>query len=519
MPRVLVVDDDELTRLTFSEILRQHHFVALDAPDGRTAIKTFQEEMPDAVLLDLEMPGMNGVETMKELKRINADVPVIVVTGHSDIPTVVEAIRSGAYDFIVKPPDYRMLMLVLDRAVAQLALKRRTAAVETRLRVTEAKFRTLVEQIPALTYSASLGDAVCLSYVSPQVELLLGYSSAEWLADPDMRLRQIHPADRNRVIAEMGGNKTGREPFHSEYRMFSRDGRMIWMRDEASIVTDESGRPLLLQGVMFDITEIKRAEEKTKRLAEELEQRVNERTQQLEIVNEDLRREIEVRMQTEEALRQANRKLETALEEKGVLMGEIHHRVKNNMQIIISLLRLQSGYIEDREIAELVNESQNRIRAMALIHEKFYQSRDFTHINYGDYITDLTKALMTSYASSRTIALRLDVDDVALGIEIAMHLGLIINELITNSLTHAFPDERSGGIWVALKGTEAEAGQTGYELTVGDNGVGMPKDLDFRKTKTLGLRLVTNLVEHQIGGSIELHGTKGTEFAIRFTEG
>jgi len=147
MSKVLIIDDEEVTRNTFSEVLRSYHFSAFEACDGRSGISMFEREMPDAVLLDLMMPGMDGIETMQEMRKIDPDVPIIFVTAHGDIPSAVEAVKMGAYDFIVKPPDYKMLILAIDRAVAQLRLKRESAAVGTQLLETEAANRELRTEI------------------------------------------------------------------------------------------------------------------------------------------------------------------------------------------------------------------------------------------------------------------------------------------------------------------------------------------------------------------------------------
>ena len=211
--------------------------------------------------------------------------------------------------------------------------------------------------------------------------------------------------------------------------------------------------------------------------------------------------------------KQAADKIKASLKEKEVLLKEIHHRVKNNLQVISSLLKLQSEYIKDKKSLQKFKESQDRVRSMALIHEKLYQSGDFASISFKDYIKDLVHRLFRSYeADSGKIALRMDLKDVLLGIDIAIPCGLILNELLSNSLKHAFPENREGKINVGLRSVEKNE----IELKVSDNGVGLPEDIDFRKTETLGLHLVTILGEDQLGGKIELKRTGGTEFKIRF---
>jgi len=198
-------------------------------------------------------------------------------------------------------------------------------------------------------------------------------------------------------------------------------------------------------------------------------------------------------------------------QKKEVLLREIHHRVKNNMQIISSLLRLQSNYITDDKYIEMFKESQNRIKSMALIHEKLYQSRDLEEINFREYITDMVQRLLQFY-NGQNIALVMDVDDILMEVDTAVPCGLIINELVSNSLKHAFPD-RKGEIRVGLHRSDST-----IELIVADNGVGIPDDIDFRNTETLGLRLVTILAEDQLDSEIKLTRKKGTEFCITFKD-
>jgi PAS domain S-box-containing protein len=213
--------------------------------------------------------------------------------------------------------------------------------------------------------------------------------------------------------------------------------------------------------------------------------------------------------------READERIKAQLKEKEVLLKEIHHRVKNNLQIISSLLNLQSTYIQDQQALGLFKESQNRVRSMALIHEKLYQSKDIARIDFAEYIRNLAGNLIRSYGSSPAmVRLDIDADQISLGVDTAIPCGLIINELVTNSLKYAFPAGRRGEIRVALK---HENGDGLYRLVVADNGVGLPAAIEPRKTTTLGLQLVTTLVD-QLNGSIEIKRDNGTEFVITFSE-
>jgi two-component sensor histidine kinase len=244
----------------------------------------------------------------------------------------------------------------------------------------------------------------------------------------------------------------------------------------------------------------------------ELELRVKQRTAELVRANEELQAEIAQRKQTEVALRHSEKQITASLREKEVLLQEVHHRVKNNLQVISSLLSLQSSFVQDQVVRKVFRDSQNRIRSMALIHEQLYQSQDLTKIDFADYIHHLATHLFRLYGvCDRAIPLNVRADGVFLGIRTAVPCGLILNELIANALKHAFPEGRTGEIHISL--CEGDVGQ--WTLRVADTGVGFPADLDFRDTTSLGLQLV-NMLAGQLNATIELDRSVGTEFKITF---
>jgi len=216
---------------------------------------------------------------------------------------------------------------------------------------------------------------------------------------------------------------------------------------------------------------------------------------------------------TDQKRKQSEEQVKASLKEKETLLREIHHRVKNNMQIISSLLGLQAESIKEKKYLDMINDSRNRIISMYMIHEKLYRSNDLEKIEISKYIRDLANGLLQSYGDKQgTIELDVNVNDTSFGIDFAIPCGLIINELITNSLKYAFPDGRKGKINVSLHPFDENM----FELIVSDNGAGIPHDVDFRKTESLGLRLVTILAENQLQGMVDLDRSKGTEFTIKF---
>lgn len=202
-----------------------------------------------------------------------------------------------------------------------------------------------------------------------------------------------------------------------------------------------------------------------------------------------------------------------SLNEKEILLREIHHRVKNNLQIISSLLNLQSHYIKDTETLDVLMESQNRIRTMAIVHEELYRSPNLTNINFKEYLERLLSNLFYSYGvNGEFIETKFDLEESTISIDTAIPCGLIVNELVTNSLKYAFPDGEKGKIEVLLRSSHET-----YTLTISDNGVGLPESFKLENAETLGLQLVNSLVS-QIEGVLKLKRNCGTEFKISFTE-
>ncbi len=209
--------------------------------------------------------------------------------------------------------------------------------------------------------------------------------------------------------------------------------------------------------------------------------------------------------------KQAQEKIKTSLLEKETMLKEIHHRVKNNLQVISSLLSLQSGYVHDENYRKIFQESQDRVKVMANIHTMLYQSADLARVDFGGFIRDLAGRLQQSYGSAASpVEIHANVSDVSLPIETSIPCGLILNELVSNALKHAFPEGRGGEVNISMK---AEGDH--FTLTVQDNGIGFPEAVDFQNTQSLGLELV-NLLVGQINGTIDLQVDGGTTFTITF---
>jgi PAS domain S-box-containing protein len=257
-------------------------------------------------------------------------------------------------------------------------------------------------------------------------------------------------------------------------------------------------------GIVRDITRRKKAEEELQKYRQQLEQLVEERTRELKEINKRLRVEIKIRQQIEQ-------KLKHSLKEKEVLLQEIHHRVKNNFQLVCSLLNLQAFHTTSEEARRSLQEGQSRIRSMALIHEMLYQSFYQGEINFAQYIKNLMSHLQQmETVAQKDIQIRIDVEDIYLGIKKAIPCGLIVNEIVTNAFKHAFLDRDRGEIVIMMQEKEGQV-----YLQIKDNGVGLPSDIDISRTRTLGLRLIHDLIQ-QLGGVVEIERQQGTAYLITF---
>lgn len=293
---------------------------------------------------------------------------------------------------------------------------------------------------------------------------LFGRSVAEGWNTIEGWIENIHPDDRAEARRGVAQALESGDVYHADYRALWPDNSVHWLSSWGRVHRDESGQPVRMFGVIVDITE------------EKEEQQVRAK-----------------------------------LREKEVLLKEVHHRVKNNLQIVSSLLKFQSRAIKDPGIIELYRESQNRIQSMALIHEKLYQSKDLSWIDFGEYTRSLSTTLFRSYADhSAGVRLKVEADPLALDVDRSVPCGLILTELISNCLKHAFPNGRGGEIHVGVHEEDGRA-----VLSVRDDGVGIPPEFDLAHASSLGLQLAVSLAD-QLGGELRINRNGGTEISVRF---
>lgn len=454
--KLLVIDDDVGMCETLVDIFREKDYSVATVPTASEAIDKAEETAFDAALIDVRLPDMDGTDLLRIFKEYYPEMAGIIITGYGSFQNAIKAFEAGASGFFVKPLVMKDVIFGVEEALERQRLQRE-------LRESEELYRSLVETSPdAVTVSDLEGHII---EVSQQTLEQHGFKSTEEIIGKD-GLELVAPEDRKKAMMNIQNTIKIGVSKNVEYTLLRKNGTRFLGEINASLIKDSDGKPKALIINTRDITERKCMEEQVK----------------------------------------------ASLKEKEVLLREIHHRVKNNLQIIISLLRLQSGFLKEKQSVEMFKVSQERIKSMALIHEKLHQSNNLARFDFGGYIRVLTTYLFrSSELSASAILLDINVEDVSLDINKAIPCGLIINELVSNALKHAFPEGKKGKIRIDMH--SHKKGQ--YTLIVSDNGIGFPKDIDFRNTESLGMQLVNDLIG-QLKGSIDLDRKSGTTVELTF---
>ncbi|MBW4640197.1 MAG: PAS domain S-box protein [Gloeocapsa sp. UFS-A4-WI-NPMV-4B04] len=375
-----------------------------------------------------------------------------------------EALQKANDDLEVKV-EHRATELKNANKYLQSEIAERQQSQEA-LRLSDERLRLALQVNEAGTWD---WDMVTQAFIwSNNHELLFGLTPGTFDGTYQAVLECIHPQDRQLTSQALTRAIESRTDYDQEYRIIWPDGSIHWLAVKGKVFYDRTAQAVRMVGLSVDITSLKRATEQ----------------------------------------------IAASLKEKEVLLKEIHHRVKNNLQIISSLLNLQSGYVEDKNTIEILQQCENRIASMALIHEHLYQSQDLARIDFADYVKTLTANLFSSYGiQSGDISFLVDVDNISLSIDAAIPCGLIINELVSNSLQHAFSLGKKGKICIGLHADNNNQ----LTLSVRDNGIGFAENLDFKNLDSLGLQIVIALT-NQLEGTIELNRNNGTEFEVKFIE-
>ena len=309
--------------------------------------------------------------------------------------------------------------------------------------------------------------SMTLAYVSENIVALTGRTAGD-ISSSELWAGVIHPDDREVFIAFQKTSLQPGAPGELECRSFVKGGAIRWIQILVRPILDPGTRAVTaIIGAVKDISERKKAEERIK----------------------------------------------ASLVEKETLLREIHHRVKNNLQIITSLLGLQARYQNDDALLKQFEEAQHRIRSMALVHEKLYQSNNVGRINFRSYITQLADEVLAASSVAAPIQMRMDIDDAHISIDQAVPCGLIVNELLTNAIKYAFPADRVRMPEITILFRHREGGAS--DLVISDNGVGVPAGIEMGKTESLGLSLVPILAQ-QLRGTARMDRTNGSTFSITF---
>jgi PAS domain S-box-containing protein len=358
------------------------------------------------------------------------------------------------------------LVILAFTAMVLFEIARRESGNE-RLRASEERFALAVRGANDGIWDWNLRTHE--AYLSPRGKEIVGFRNDELPNLESTFFDLIHLDDMPRVNETVKLHVENGEPFRVELRLRHKDGSYRWIVTRGEAVRDENGRPMRMVGSITDISARKRAEEQIK----------------------------------------------NSLQEKETLLKEIHHRVKNNLQIISSLLYLQSSALVDPVARQALRESQDRVQSMGLVHEQLYRSSNFSAVDFGEHLKEIAANIAGSYgAMNPRVRVETELESVAVDLDLAIPVSLIFNEILTNAFKHAFPRERAGKIDVAFH----RDGSDNLVLRVSDDGVGFPENLDWETAPSLGLKIVRNLTE-QIHGELYAQSAAGvTTFQLSFSD-
>jgi PAS domain S-box-containing protein len=423
-------------------------------------IRALQTLRYDVILCDFTLPGLSGLDALETAQQLAPGTPCLIVTGSINEETAVECMKAGASDYVLKNHIGRLPQAILSTLQRHKAELEREKAVEA-VRESEKRFRMLADSAPTLIWMAgSVGEFIYfnqpwLNYTGKTLESQLG----------DGWLSCIHPEDAQGSMKRYLDAFNAQKPFELEYRLKRKDGVYRWFLNRGQPRLIGENKLVGYIGSCIDITSRKEAE-----------QRLND-----------------------------------SLHEKEVLLQEVHHRVKNNMQVISSLFSLAASQQSNPVMAAMLKENQNRVQSMALVHEKFYRKADLAKVDFQDYLHDLVTHLFRSFGAVGKVHYVLQTELVKLTVDYAIPCGLIANELLSNALKHAFPGGRAGTVTVQLK----QLPEGKVQMVISDDGQGLPNEFDTKRGNTLGLQLVRTLTE-QVGGQIEVLREPSTTFTITF---
>lgn len=488
-PTVLIVDDEPHNLKVLAKIVMDAGWQVRIEVNGKAAIAQCETEAPDLILLDVLLPDINGFAVCQRLKQNpkTQKIPIIFMTALVNAADTIKGFQAGAVDYITKPFQYEVViarlkvhwqMSQMERQLAQqnqqlqqfnTQLQKQVNVRENQLKISQETLQNFLDNANDLIQSVSLEEGYFL-FVNQAWLKTLGYSLSELETLTIFDI--LHPDYLPHCLPLFEKLQQGKitELNDLELCLISKTGALVYLEGNTKCYPGtDSG--IGTWGIFRDVTE---------------------------------RRRIDVQ-------------LRRSLQEKENLLKEIHHRVKNNLLIVSSLMDWKCELSTDPFCHSLFADSQKRIQAMALIHEKLYSSDNLARINVGEYLMDLAQQLVIAHMSLKSsaphIELDCQLDPVFVNLETATPCGLIANELILNAIHHAFTDNESGTIALRLKSHNTNE----YLLTVEDNGRGMPADFTVEATTTMGWQLI-HLLTQQLEADIQIFRDSGTRIELRFTE-
>ncbi|MCP4110183.1 MAG: response regulator [Desulfobacteraceae bacterium] len=505
----ILIFDDSPTYLAVSEqYLTGRGYNVLTASVQAEAYEALDNDDVDLLCIDWEMPESSGLEFVRGLRSgwKFFDLPVMLISGKHDPLSIIDALNAGCDDFVSKEEGLEILGIRIERmlrAFYRLNIGRTFRKERQILLVDDSptfliSTQQFLEKMGLNVITASSGREALGSLDKENADLI----AVDWMM-PEMDglelIQTIRSKNRYKDIPVI--MLTGEEG-HRENILLALDaGADDFINKEYDLCLLEKKI-----GILLRIQEQYRRY--TRQIAldkEEVEKLVQKRTAELEKTNAQLRQEIEDR-------REAEAQLSEAFKEKEVLLREIHHRVKNNMQVIISLLRLQARKIKDADTKAALQDSQNRVSTISLIHETLYWQDSFAAINMKKYLTRLSDSLHVIYKQLTSgVKIAIYAEDLELDIDHAIPCGLIVNELISNCFKYAFPGGH-GKIEITAESDSDDS----VKLVISDDGIGLPDNIDFQNAETMGLSVVASLVQRQLNGTVDIIRDKGTQFFINF---
>lgn len=496
---VLTMEDDPVVRETIAAYLADEGYTVIQAESGLQGLSLVREKNIDAVLLDWRLPDISGGEVLSRLSSANPALPIIVVSGTDEVGEVIEALKRGAWDYLRKPlKNMNILIDAIERNLTRAQLLREAALegehlkelVRSRtqeleranallrreakerqeyaaaLTESEARFRQLVETVREAFFVRNAKTKE-FTYVSPAATEMFGFTPDQFALNSMLVLELLHPDDREEATEKIMQVYEGQFPGNFEYRfLVGPEKEVKWISFRIFPVKDFNGEIYRHVGVAEDITERRRAHDA----------------------------------------------LCASLREKDILFKEVHHRVKNNLQLVSSLLSLQAQRISNIEDRERFLDSQRRIQSMTLVHEELYRTDDLSCIDFSYYVEQLARRIEQAFSAVVPVELVVDLERIHLSVDTAVPCGLILNELISNVYKHAFIGRSQGRLYLS-----AGLRDGSIVLKVVDDGVGFPSQFDIEESNSLGMQVVHALVE-QLSADLVITTDRGTEFELTFSD-